>query len=275
MAVLLPYRDDYYLWNYLPSVAAAVIFLLFFLALAFLHTWKIRQTGCKFCICFTIGCFFEFIGYCGRASAHRKTDKLMPYIIQSIFILVAPALFAASIYMTLGRIVRSVRGEHHSVIRINWLTKLFVIGDVLSFMIQSGSSGLMFNSSTVKMGEMMVTTGLFVQIISFGLFFVTAGIFHMRMRKQPTPESYVTDALWKESLIMLYVVSILIFARSLFRVVEYIQGQQGYALQHEWTLYLFDSVPMAAVAAVFFWRFPSTLVPPPVSHEGLILNGRK
>ncbi|PVH89003.1 putative RTA1 domain protein [Cadophora sp. DSE1049] len=264
MAVLLPFRGDYYLWNYLPSVPGAVIFLLIFLTLAFLHTWKVWRTGCKFCIFFTIGCFFEFIGYCGRASAHGKTDKLMQFIIQNFFILVAPALFAASIYMTLGRIVRSVRGEYHSVIRINWLTKIFVIGDVLSFMIQGGSSGLMFNSSIAKMGEMMVTIGLFVQIVSFGLFFITAGIFQLRMCKQPTTESYTTDAPWKESLVMLHVVSVLIFARP-----------GGYALQHEWTLYLFDSVPMAAVAGVFFWRYPSALTPATACHEDIILDGRK
>jgi hypothetical protein len=46
----------------------------------------------------------EIVGYIGRA----KPDTLGAYIIQSIFLLVAPALFAASIYMELGRIVALV-----------------------------------------------------------------------------------------------------------------------------------------------------------------------
>lgn len=56
---------------------------------------------------------------------------------QSVLLLVAPALFAASIYMELGRIVLMVDGERSLFIRRTWLTKLFVAGDVLSFLMQS------------------------------------------------------------------------------------------------------------------------------------------
>jgi RTA1 like protein len=103
----------------------------------------------------------------------------MPYIIQNFFILVAPALFAASIYMTLGRIIRAVKGESLSLVRINWLTKTFVIGDIMSFLVQGGSAGLMFSSSTVNIGQAMVVAGLFIQIIMFGLFALTAVIFQV------------------------------------------------------------------------------------------------
>lgn len=188
----------------------------------------------------------------------------MPYIIQNFFILVSPALFAASIYMTLGRIMRSVKGEHYSVVRITWLTKTFVLGDVLSFMVQGGSAGLMFNSKTVKLGENVVLAGLFIQIISFGFFFLSAVIFQRRMRNGPTRESYMIDSSWEQNLYMLHTVSILILVRSIFRVVEYIQGQSGYSLKHEWTLYIFDSVPMLIVTVVFFLRHPGSIKPPMV-----------
>lgn len=62
----------------------------------------------------------------------------MPYVVQSLLLLLAPSLFSASIYMILGRIIRLLKGERHSVIRRTWLTKIFVTGDVLSFFIQSG-----------------------------------------------------------------------------------------------------------------------------------------
>lgn len=62
---------------------------------------------------------------------------LNPYIIQSVLLLVAPALFAASIYMELGRIVQMLEGDRALFIRRTWLTKIFVAGDVLSFLMQS------------------------------------------------------------------------------------------------------------------------------------------
>lgn len=82
----------------------------------------------------------ETIGYIGRAlSANQNPGPytLGPYIIQSILLLVAPALFAASIYMELGRIVQMVGGERALFVRRTWLTKVFVAGDVLSFLMQS------------------------------------------------------------------------------------------------------------------------------------------
>jgi hypothetical protein len=78
----------------------------------------------------------EVIGYIGRIASTKDIWALGPYIIQSIFILVAPALFAASIYIILGRIIRHVDGERHSTVPLKWLTKLFVAGDVVSFLMQ-------------------------------------------------------------------------------------------------------------------------------------------
>ena len=79
---------------------------------------------------------FEVIGYIGRAASPQRTQALGPYIIQAILLLVAPALFAATIYMTLARIIVQLNAQHQSVIRVELLTKIFVVGDVLSFVLQ-------------------------------------------------------------------------------------------------------------------------------------------
>lgn len=78
----------------------------------------------------------EIGGYAARALARDMTDSLPPYIAQYLSILVAPALFAASIYMILGRVTRGTNGERHSLISPTRLTHIFVAGDVISFFIQ-------------------------------------------------------------------------------------------------------------------------------------------
>lgn len=65
---------------------------------------------------------------------------MKPYVGQSVLILLGPALFAASIYMLLGRIIRVLNAGSISPIRPTWLTKIFVTGDVLSFLLQSGGA---------------------------------------------------------------------------------------------------------------------------------------
>ncbi|KAJ5106231.1 RTA1 like protein [Penicillium angulare] len=249
---------SYTFWYYVPSLPAAVIFMLIFMALTGLHSWKLFTTRTWFCIAFTLGGLFEIIGYIGRAVAHSNTTTMGPYIVSSIFVLLGPTLFAASIYMTLGRLIRYIGAEHLSFIRVSRLTKTFVWGDVLSFIVQGNSSSLSILGYP-QWAKVAVVGGLAIQLISFSLFWLTAIIFERRVRRQPTPESLLPGTLWKKSLYMLYAVSALIMIRSIFRVIEYVMGNSGYPLQHEWTLYIFDSVPMAIVMVIFFIWYPSEL----------------
>lgn len=55
MAKLEPYRGGYYLWNYVPSIAGAVIFLLLFLGMTALISWRMFKTKTWFCLPFAIG----------------------------------------------------------------------------------------------------------------------------------------------------------------------------------------------------------------------------
>ena len=77
--------------------------------------------------------------------------------------------------------------------------------------------------------------------------------------KTSTRDSYNMQTPWKHLLYMIYIVSVLIFGRSVFRVVEFIQGADGYSMVHEWTLYVFDAVPMFFVAVIFCFWHPGNL----------------
>ncbi|KAF7557966.1 hypothetical protein G7Z17_g243 [Cylindrodendrum hubeiense] len=256
MAELKPYRGGYYLWNYLPSTPAAIIFLILFLLITGAVAWRMYKTKTWFCSVFVIGGMFEVIGFAGRATAHDKTDKLMPFVIQNSFILLAPVLFAASIYMVLRRVIIQAHGEALSIIPVKWLTKIFVMGDVVSFMVQGSAAGLMATGDNAALGQNIIIGGLFIQIIVFGFFMVTTVIFQTRMRKSPTTESTDPSNPWESQIYMLHACSVLILVRSTFRVIEFIMGHDGYLLLHEWPLYVFDAVLMFFVMVIFFVRYP-------------------
>ncbi|RAK75334.1 RTA1 domain-containing protein [Aspergillus fijiensis CBS 313.89] len=249
-------RRSYTFWYYTPSLAAAVIFMIIFMGLTGLHSRKMFATRTWFCIAFTLGGLFEIIGYIGRAIAHSNTTTMGPYILANIFILLAPTLFAASIYMTLGRLIRRIGAEHLSVIRVSRLTKTFVWGDVLSFIVQGNSSSLSV-LGYAQWGKVCVIVGLAIQLISFSIFWISAIVFERRIRRNPTPESLQPGIPWKKTLYMLYAVSALIMIRSIFRIIEYVLGNSGYPLQHEWTMYILDSVPMAIVMIIYLTWYPS------------------
>lgn len=215
----------------------------------------------------------EVVGYVGRAIAQdSESSPLGPFIMQSILLLVAPAWLAASIYMTLGRVIRSVHGERHSIIPTALLTRLFVLSDVVSFFAQATGGGFQasknFNKDTAAY---IVIAGLVVQILGFGLFAVTALTWNLRMRHQPTQAALAdSSAKWQKILFMLYAVSALVMVRSVFRVIEYVTGSDGYLMRHEWPLYIFDAVPMMLTVGVFAWWYPAQLGAVPMTKgEGL------
>ncbi|KAK2686457.1 hypothetical protein QWA68_015139 [Fusarium oxysporum] len=87
-------------------------------------------------------------------------------------------------------------------------------------------------------------------------------LFHIRMRRDPAAKQIPADLKWEQLLYMLYGASALIMARSIFRMVEFIMGHDGYLLSTEWPLFVFDSTPMLVVMAIFWYWFPSVVQQP-------------
>ncbi|KAK9447012.1 RTA1-domain-containing protein [Limtongia smithiae] len=253
MALPPTLKSGYRLWYYYPSVPGAVVVAVIFAALALVHCVFIMKTRKRFCIPLLIGAIFELAGYAFRVRAHTHITSLVSYAGQSMLILLAPILFAASVYMYLARVVISVHGERHSIIPVQFLTKIFVCGDVLCFCIQGGGGGLMAALSSARtVGERMILAGMILQIIIFLFFVATAWIWHVRMRREKSSSlqfgHYETS--WQYLIVSLYIISVLITFRNIIRTIEYGMGASGYLLTHEWVIFVFDAVPMMFVLAI-------------------------
>ncbi|RAK95692.1 RTA1-domain-containing protein [Aspergillus ibericus CBS 121593] len=252
-------------YRYNPSMAGAVIFTGLFALTTIWHLWQLFRTRTWFFIPFTVGGIFEIIGYLGRGLSSHQTPNwtLGPYLLQTLFLLLAPALLAASIYMLLGRIILILRAESHAILKKKWLTKIFVTGDILSFFLQGAGGGIQSSGSlsSMKLGERIIIIGLFVQIFFFGFFIITAGAFDLKLKRYPIPRGMDPRIPWRKHLNVLYTTSFLIMIRSVYRLSEYLQGNDGYLLQHEIFLYMLDAVPIFLVMVVFNWFHPSEITP--------------
>lgn len=209
-----------------------------------------------------------------RALAHSSKDSVILYAIQSLFLLLAPILFAASVYVFLGQLIGTSGNEGLSIISTKWTTKLFVGGDVTCFIIQAAGGGILSaakSQTTIDVGNYVILAGLVLQIVVFILFILVAGIFHTRLQREPA----VTGRQTGRKLILLYTTSVLITARNVYRVLEYGLGQDGYLIAHEWTLYVFDAGLMTLVMVVTLgWhaaaRMPSSEL---VSTDPELMSG--
>lgn len=207
---------------------------------------------------FICGGFLETIGYAIRIYSGLNVDEVILYVLQLVFLLLAPALFAASIYMVFGRLVRVLDAEQHSIVKLKWFTRLFVFGDVGSFLVQGTGGGLV--DSNQKLEEIITIVGLILQIIFFGAFMVVMSIFQYRISKNPTlkavsyrnhPSSFRN---WYMIMITLFMTSGLIFIRSIVRCVEFCQGSNGYIMVHEVFLYVLDAQHMILVMILFIFQ---------------------
>ncbi|RAH72396.1 RTA1 domain-containing protein [Aspergillus aculeatinus CBS 121060] len=282
MAQLKPLEGGYYLWTYLPSIPAAAIFAVLFGLVACYLFFKLFQTRAWYNISFSIGGIFEIVGYIVRILNYSNTASIGLYAIQSVLILLGPVLFAATVYMTLGRIIRSLpqrltaatepKAKSVSLIPPKHLTKLFVASDILSFIVQGSGVGLMVRSTGQTTAKAITVVGLLIQVIMFSFFIVVALVFHRRVKaQQQHSQQQIRLGQYGRPLdrlmYMLYAVSALILVRSIFRVIEYAMGMHGYILTHEWTLYVFDSVLMWSVMVIWAVGFPGKLVEEKSGYE--------
>ncbi|KAH7045244.1 RTA1 like protein-domain-containing protein, partial [Macrophomina phaseolina] len=250
----------YPLYDYRPTKAGAVIFCLLFVATTGFHLWQMIRRRSWFMTALVVGGAMEFIGYaCRAASASQPFNQytLMPFAIQNSNMLLAPSLFAASIYMVLGRIIQLTDGESRSPITRRLLTKAFVYGDILCLGVQGGGGGMstaaVFSSTKggdtsvlAAPGKALTIFGLVAQLIAFAGFIGTAAVFQKRMARSPTPASLEADVsqCWRRYMRVLYAASMLIMVRNIVRVVEFCEGLDGYIITHEAFLYFFDALLM-------------------------------
>ncbi|CAN9250819.1 unnamed protein product [Alternaria alternata] len=245
---------DLSLYPYSPSKPAAILSTVIFLTLLLIHFVKLSKTKTWFAVPLVIGAVFESLGYAARAYGHSHPSSKNAYIVQTMLILLAPILSAATIYMFMGRLVLASGYTKASIIRPTWLTKIFLGGDILCFLVQAAGASFLVKTdasqSTKNLGKYIILAGLVIQLIVFGFFLVVAAIFHLRAGKAERLEIGTVKMFnWQKYMVTLYIVSGLVTVRNIFRVAEYVTGDQGYLLTHEWPIYIFDALLMAAALA--------------------------
>lgn len=113
--------------------------------------------------------------------------------------------------------------------------------------------------SALHTGETIIISGLVVQILFFTAFVITAGTFHKRMLKTKHTRVPYESIPWQKHMITLYLASVLIWVRCVFRLIEYAQGNDGYLISHEVYLYIFDALLMWLTMVVLAVIHPSEI----------------
>jgi len=107
----------------------------------------------------------------------------------------------------------------------------------------------------IRLGPKVIIGGLFCQLAFFAFFMAVAARFHLKVRDDGT-----YTKLRRTHLTALFVASTLIMIRSVVRVIEYVQGFDGYVSSKEAFLYVFDAALVLTVMVLFNVLHPSQVL---------------
>jgi len=205
----------------------------------------------------------ETFSYYGRVWSSHDPRNFKPFVLYSLLVVPAPVFLAASMYMSLGRVIRALDARDRASLSPKWLTAVFVLNDVLCFIVQIAGIGLQVTTSASvrATGRTVVLIGLIFQIVVFACFVLVAIKFHVRLRRDPTRiSSEPRTGRWTTHMWALYVASLCIVVRNLVRVVEYAEGADGFITTHEAMLYVFDGTLMWLVMVIYVPVHPGLLL---------------
>ncbi|RMJ07113.1 hypothetical protein BHE90_007299 [Fusarium euwallaceae] len=201
---------------------------------------------------FYAGLFYT-IGWVFRIISVRKTDSLAFYMIQSIFVYLAPPIYSAAEYNTLGRLMHYL--PMHAIINPNRVVYIFVfLGALVETLTAIGASWMAAgNGKQDKDRYVQGSTFMAIAVVLQGVveiaFIALVGIIHHRCVKAKMMPKNV-----RTLFIMLYGTSLLIIIRCVFRAVETFQlrdileserDNNEALLKHEWPFYVLETIPVA------------------------------
>lgn len=207
----------------------------------------------------------ETFGYYGRAWSHQSRTDIGSWALGAMLIMTAPPLLAATIYMVLGRIIRSFDAEHLSRMRVKRLTLTFVLNDVICFCTQLGGIGVQVTgkANIINIGDKVVLAGLIFSLFIFALFVWIAISFHQRLSREPTKVLLANseDSLpWKRYMLALYISSLAMIVRNLVRTIQFGASRQSPVNTQEAYIYVFDAFMMFISMAVLLVYHPGKLI---------------
>ncbi|KAL5511880.1 hypothetical protein ACEPAH_5098 [Sanghuangporus vaninii] len=246
-------------FDYDPSKAAAIaagvvntiLTVLLFLRLFRWKTW--------WGLCLPIGTFCFSAGFFLRYASAIKTSNLGMFVVSQILTVISPAAFLAFNYITYGRLIRTFATgrDRYSLIRPEKVAKIFIISDVVTFLVQGGGGGLQAQDDSADVGRVILLIGIIVQSLSYVMFYFLFIHSHRTFCKDNKFDEY--NFPWR-LMHVLHVSSVSIIIRATYRVVELAEGNDGYLITHEVFFYVLDTIPLFFATAIYVFFWPGQMI---------------
>jgi len=186
-----------------------------------------------------------------------------PWIGQNMLLLTGAPLLAATIYMTFRHVVEALEASKLAIVSPRWITRFYVLLDIIVIITQLAGTIMPASGDAhlIALSRKIILAGLSIQLAALTFFMANCWQVHKKLRqatKEGTMHGLVVS--WQTHLMALEAATLLLFIRSMVRVVEYAQGDTGYVASHEVYIYVFDGALMFLIMLFFSILHPQRLV---------------
>ncbi|KAF3171610.1 hypothetical protein TWF225_002253 [Orbilia oligospora] len=258
-----PALRSYY--HYDPSEVVAIVALVLYGLATFAHFFQYFRYRAWYITVLLLAGIMQTFGYLARLFSARDVHNRGLYIAQFVLVVLAPVFTAAGDYIILGRLLERVLpgGPRAKALGLpaRWITWIFVTSDIISFVMQGIGASIISantdgrNPAAQIQGQHIIMAGLAIQIAFFS-FFVCAVIRFDTKTRESHP-----GARWRALVYCLYISCACILIRSIYRIVEFAQGWDGYLMSHEVYFYVLEALPMLPCLVIFNIFHPSKYLP--------------
>lgn len=237
------------IYGYTPSFSLAVFAAVWFSLMLVIHLAQTIRYRSWWFFPFSVGLFFEIVGYVARSlSAKKDPYNLIFFILNYFFIVTAPVFLAAGIYTILSALISRL-GSKYSSLSPKIIMWFFVLSDVISTITQVAGAALIGSQESKHkdptFANNILLGGLAYQVFSIGVFIVIAGRFLWRARRALRRRDLDTFA------VVFAAVTILVYLRTVFRLAETAQGLNGSIQSNETYFACLEFAPVAAAVLLF------------------------
>lgn len=314
----LPTASDLYTYDPSAAAAILfdVLYGLFIGPHFLLSCYRCRSRPIKhrYTLCLLIAAIIFTAGYSIRTASIQAKNRgnISLYATSSSLIVISPIFVCATLYLLLARLIQvylPLQNQTFFNVPPRLLGKLFILSDATSFMTQGAGSAIAasgnWEGSSKTAGIDVLLVGLALQLSTFTFFLVVVWQFVCRVRlveegnfepnlkkmlrgvfiasifvevSEMRPQPFLDGRRLLSFGECLLIGSLSLQIRSIYRVVEFALGIQGYPFQHEWPLYVLEATPMLFAIATLAVYHPVNLVqksPRVASDNGTSLEDPK
>ncbi|KAI0881328.1 RTA1-domain-containing protein [Annulohypoxylon maeteangense] len=247
-----------YPYGYRPSLAAGVVFCVLFGIAFFGHSLQTIRLRRWTSVLLAIGALTELIGWAGRTWSAECPYNRNAFLIQITTLIIGPVFYTAALYVLLGMFIKAL-GREYSILSARMYTIVFMTSDTVSLVVQAVGGAMASTASSKgndpKLGTNIMVAGVIFQLVAMTIFTIFTLDFLRRSAKFGMPQEY------NKIIVALFISLAAIFARSIFRAIELMEGWNGYLMMHEPYFIALDGALMVLAVVIFLPFDPARTIP--------------